>query len=50
MNHPKATRQKIRQNKHGKSRTKNTELMRHSATNCLLQLYTQVFRDYIGGI
>jgi hypothetical protein len=26
------------------------ELMMHSATNCLLQLYTQVFLDYIGGI
>jgi hypothetical protein len=24
--------------------------MEHSATNCLLQLYTQVFWYYIGGI
>jgi hypothetical protein len=26
-----------------KMKSKTTELMRHSATNCLLQLYTQVF-------
>jgi hypothetical protein len=36
----------IRENKYGEQRlteSKNIELMKHSATNCLLQLHTQVF-------
>jgi hypothetical protein len=28
----------------------NVKLMKHSATNCLLQLYTHVFWDYTGSI
>jgi hypothetical protein len=52
MNHPEATRQdKAKQIWRVKlTESETTELLKHSATDCLLQLHTLVFWNYIGGI